>query len=124
MSYDCMGISKHLGMAFTSTACTSHMLSRIEKGTTKASVVDVRGGLITAAGVLANAPIDKYKNEALKKKFEKVSRSVDTVDKALKKVKEITPEIAALYRAKLDKVHTKIADLWNDVRDSVCKGKG
>lgn len=124
MGYDCMQVSRHLGMAFTSAACTNHLLHKIEKGKLQfESSLDIRGGLISAAGVLGNAPIDKYKNEALLKKFQKVARSISAVDKALKKEKAITPEVAGVYIKKLDKVLTKVNELWTDVGNQVCKGK-
>lgn len=124
MSYDCMQVSKLLGMAFTSAACTSHLLHKIkeEKLQFKSSL-DIRGGLISAAGILKNTPINKHTNEALLQKFQKASRSVDAVDKALKKEKAITPEVAATYVKKIDKALEKVGDLWEDVRDQVCKGK-
>jgi hypothetical protein len=122
MSNDCMQVSKVLGMAFTSLACTNHLLHKIQEGKLQfKDPIDVRGGLISAR-VLANAPINKYKNEALLQKFQKTARSINALDKALQKEKKLTPEVAGIYVKKIDKVLTKVSDLWTDVGNEVCKG--
>jgi phosphoserine phosphatase len=120
-----MQMSKYLAMSETSLACSSFLLEKIAKGTAHAAVFDVRGGLISAAGILEAAPTmhETRENQAFNKKFKKAARAVGTLDKALEKLKKITPETAAAFRPKVDRVLKQVGELWPEVRDSVCRGK-
>ncbi len=116
----CMRVTKVLARAETALLCSRFIIEKIGKGTLTATVTEIRGGIISAGGMLAIAPFAP--GDELEERFKKVSRSINALGRDIKKMKDIGPADAAALLKKTDRALKKVDGLWDDVKNKVCKG--